>query len=178
MVSFMTEVQYTPDSNIVIDEPLRDHVTHEASEVRPVSGNAGTTLQIAYDDEPEPSVTIDLDVPYVTDSALDVEQVIVKGNVQTVTVYYKDSDSDSTWHAVTSVHVGPGGVLSWPSPGAYVSVAVLKIVPTEATALYYEFYTFTVEIYGCAEKYSECIFNITILSNGFGFHYFIPLLFM
>ena len=155
LVSFIENVEYSPDPNIIIDDTLRPQVTHTPSEIRPVAGNDGTTLEISYRPGYEPSVTIDLDKPGVPNSSLDVEDIILVGNVKTVDIYYKPTDDSPSWNVETGVSVGINGLVNWPVGERYISVGELKLVPTEATSEDDEYFTFTVQVYGCRERYSK-----------------------
>ena len=154
-MSFIENVKYSPDPNIIIDDTLRPQVTHTPSEIRPVAGNDGTTLEISYRPGYEPSVTIDLDKPGVPNSSLDVEDIILVGNVKTVDIYYKPTDDSPSWNVETGVSVGTNGLVNWPVGERYISVGELKLVPTEATSEDDEYFTFTVQVYGCRERYSK-----------------------
>ena len=155
MVSFTSSTDYTPDSNILIDEPLRPNEDHSPSDIRPTNSGDGPSMEIAYSPDPFASVTIDLDVPGIVNSALDVETIHIEGNVASLTVYHKVDDDATTWTIVTGVTVGPDGVMSWPVTGSYETVGVIKLVPTEPDSLDDEYYIMKVNIIGCAEAYSK-----------------------
>ena len=70
VVPMVSDPIYIPDDHIVIEEPNRPEALHTPSEIRP--GEPGAKFIIYVGDEPAPSVTIDLDVPFVTTSTLEV----------------------------------------------------------------------------------------------------------
>ena len=157
VVSFVLNVEYSPDRNVQIVDSLRPTMDHPASEIRPVSGNEGTTLEISYRPGYEPFVAIDLDVPHEEDSSVDVEDILMVGNVQVLDIYYKSTDdASSVWpRVVRGVTVDNAGFVNWPQSNGYVSVGELKLVPIQARSPDDEYFTFTVDVLGCQEKYSE-----------------------
>ena len=153
IVSFTSVVAYSPE--IILDEPLHPNDIHSPSDLRPTSTGEGVRYEIAYSPDPFASATIDLDVPGVENSALDVETIHLEGNVQTVTVEYMVDDNGNSWTTIDNVNVGDDGVVEWPTGGEYVTIGKLKLTPLTATSLDDEDYLMKVDIIGCGEAYSK-----------------------
>ena len=66
-------------------------IQHNPDEIRPTFDGDQPGFEIAYDDDPAPSVTIDIDIPGYSNSAIGVDSVIITGNVASVTIYIKVS---------------------------------------------------------------------------------------
>ena len=88
-ISYTSDETYSPATNILLDEPLRPSVSHVAEEIRPTYSGTQPGFEIAYDNDPSPSVTIDLDFPGQVNSNVGVEQLTILGNIRYVKISTK-----------------------------------------------------------------------------------------
>ncbi len=151
---FTSDSRFTPDSGIIIHDYQDPASNQNVNNLRPsFNHSTGVVLKVPTDNN-YPYVEIDLDEPYLNSSYLDIAEVKISGNVETVRISTK-LDNETHWMHTADLNVNPNtDVVSLPMAwrtGKYdtVTIGKIKIEVLNATAARATNYTFKVFLVGC-----------------------------
>ena len=153
--SFTSDATFSPDTGITYFDENALFGLPDPSEIRPTSTGAGAGLE-ANPRGASPYVEIDLLDPFKGTDYVNVKKVLLPGNLLTVKIYVKTSDSVTGWTYTEELPVDPtSGLVILPTTWAtsncsMVPIAVLRIEPLTATNS--EMFQFKVDLVGCYGK--------------------------
>ena len=85
-----------------------------------------------------------------------MHDIILSGNVRTVTISVRLGDDHAHWTEYPGRSVDADGVVDWPPHGEVPEVAMIRFEPQEATSSTDAYFEFTVDVVGCEIYTSKC----------------------
>ena len=150
--SFTSDATFLPDTAITYFDDNALFGLPDPSEIRPTSPGAGAGLE-ANPRGVSPYVEIDLVDPFKGTDYVNVKKVLLPGNLLTVKIYVKTTDTASVWDHIEELPVDTNtGLVILPTTWAtancsMIPIAVMRIEPLTATNS--EMFQFKVDLVGC-----------------------------